>query len=90
MRFKMDKRPSGWLCRFYQQGCDIIDKGCIVGRINSDFSISFFLAKPDPDTGESVYRVNRHFIGFESAKDWIRRNWDVISSDINLRYEKEL
>ena len=90
MKFRKDKKPSGLLGMFHIPGVDIIDKGCVIGRISGDdMRITLFTEDKQPDTGAAVRRINRTFISHESAKDWLKKNWADITSRIKLRYEKE-
>ena len=90
MKFRKDKKPSGLLGMFHTPGVDIIDKGCVVGRISGDdVRITLFTEDKQASTGAMICRIDRTFISHESAKDWLKKNWADITARVKIRYERE-
>ncbi len=83
-RFKNHKKPTG-LARigYNSEGADILDKNRHVGTI-CDGKVKFYTEETNAD-GDRFFLVKGKFVDRETAKSWIKKNWDVITQTITLR-----
>ncbi len=87
-RFKNHKKPTGlaricWISEGNSEGADIYDKNRHVGTINNG-RVKFYTEETNVN-GDRVFLVKGKFVDRETAKAWVKKNWDIINQTITLR-----